>query len=225
MRLYAYVCYTTHMYTIGEFAKLVGVVPKTLQRWDREGRLKAHRTVTNQRYYTDEDVAVVLGREKTAKKKRCVVYCRVSSPAQKPDLVNQRHNLEQFCTARGLVVDEWLEEIGGGLNFGRKKFLALVDSIIAGDVGMLVIAHKDRLARFGFPLIEHLCEMHHCELIVMNNQSLSPEQELTQDLLTILHCFSSRLYGLRNYRKTLKEALAHGSDNDQSTQDPLEPNA
>ena len=213
------------MYTIGEFAKLVGVVPKTLQRWDREGRLKSHRTVTNQRYYTDEDLAIVLGLEKHAKKKRCVVYCRVSSPAQKPDLVNQRQNLEQFCTARGLVVDEWFEEIGGGLNFQRKKFLALVDSIIAGDVGMLVIAHKDRLARFGFPLIEHLCEMHYCELIVMNNQSLSPEQELTQDLLTILHGFSSRLDGLRNYRKTVKEALAHGSDHDQSAQDSPEPNA
>jgi predicted site-specific integrase-resolvase len=213
------------MYTIGEFAKLAGVVPKTLQRWDREGRLKAHRTVTNQRYYTDEDLAIVLGLEKHAKKKRCVVYCRVSSPAQKRDLGNQRQNLEQFCTARGLVVDEWIEEIGGGLNFKRKQLLALVDGIVAAEIGTLVIAHKDRLARFGFPLIEHLCEVHRCELIVMNNQSLSPEQELTQDLLTILHCFSSRLYGLRNYRKTLKEALAHGSDNDQSSQDSPPSNA
>ena len=207
------------MYTIGEFAKLIGVVPKTLQRWDREGRLKAHRTVTNQRYYTDEDLSMVLGLPTPAKKKRCVVYCRVSSPAQKRDLVNQRQNLEQFCTARGLVVDEWIEEIGGGLNFKRKRLLAVVDGIVAAEIGTLVIAHKDRLARFGFPLIEHLCEVHHCELIVMNNQSLSPEQELTQDLLTILHCFSSRLSGLRNYRKTVKEALAHGSDNDQSAQD------
>jgi predicted site-specific integrase-resolvase len=207
------------MYTIGEFAKLIGVVPKTLQRWDREGRLKAHRTVTNQRYYTDEDLSRVLGLPTPAKKKRCVGYCRVSSPAQKRDLGNQRQNLEQFCTARGLVVDEWIEEIGGGLNFKRKQLLALVDGIVAAEIGTLVIAHKDRLARFGFPLIEHLCEVHRCELIVMNNQSLSPEQELTQDLLTILHCFSSRLYGLRNYRKTLKEALAHGSDNDQSSQD------
>ena len=166
-----------------------------------------------------------LGWKKTAKKKRCVVYCRVSSPAQKPDLLNQRQNLEQFCIARGLVVDEWIEEIGGGLNFQRKKFLTLVDDIAAGDIGSLVIAHKDRLVRFGFGLIEHLCAVHQCELIVMNNQSLSPEQELTQDLLTILHCFSSRLYGLRNYRKTLKEALAYGSDNDQSPQDSPEPNA
>ncbi|WP_126602565.1 IS607 family transposase [Dictyobacter aurantiacus] len=213
------------MYTLGEFAKLVGVVPKTLQRWDREGRLKAHRTVTNQRYFTDEDLTLVLGLEKSPQKKRCLVYCRVSSPAQKPDLMNQRHHLEQFCAARGLVVDEWLEEIGGGLNFERKKFLAVVDRIIAGDVGMLVIAHRDRLARFGFPLIEHLCEMHQCELLVMNTPSLSPEQELTQDLLTILHCFSSRLYGLGNYRKTVKEALAHGNDHNQSPQDSPAPNA
>ena len=213
------------MYTLGEFAKLVGVVPKTLQRWDREGRLKAHRTVTNQRYFTDEDLTLVLGLEKSPQKKRCLVYCRVSSPAQKPDLINQRHHLEQFCAARGLVVDEWLEEIGGGLNFERKKFLAVVDRIIAGDVGMLIIAHRDRLARFGFPLIEHLCEMHQCELLVMNTPSLSPEQELTQDLLTILHCFSSRLYGLRNYRKTVKEALTHGSDHNQSPQDSPAPNA
>ena len=97
--------------------------------------------------------------------------------------------------------------------------------MIAGDIGTLVIAHTDRLARFGFPLIEHLCEVHHCELIVVNNQSLSPEQELTQDLMTILQCFSSRLSGLRNYRKTLKEALAHGNNPDQSPQETPEPHA
>jgi predicted site-specific integrase-resolvase len=125
-------------------------------------------------------------------------------------LVKQRQNLELFCTARGLIVDEWIEEIGGGLNFGRKKFLMLVDGIVSGEIGTLVLTHQDRLARFGFPPIEHLCEVHQCELIIMNNQALSPEQELTQDLLTILHGFSRRLDGLRNSRKTLKEALVHG---------------
>jgi putative resolvase len=207
------------MYTIGEFAKLAGVGVRTLQRWDREGRLKAHRTLTNRRYYTDDDLAVVLGREVPVAAQRCVAYCRVSSAAQKPDLANQRHVLEQFCSARGLAVDEWIEEVGGGLNFQRKRFLALVDGIIAGEIETLVIAHKDRLARFGFPLIAHLCEQHHCELVVMNTESLSPEAEMVQDLMTILHCFSSRLYGVRNYRKTLKEALADGRDRMQSPQD------
>jgi putative resolvase len=213
------------MYTIGEFAKRVGVTVHTLQRWDREGRLKARRAVNNRRYYLDGDLAIALGQQKPEIQKRCVAYCRVSSPRQRPDLAIQRHTLEQFCSARGLAIDEWIEEVGGGLNFNRKRFLSLMDGVIAGDIGTLVIAHQDRLARFGFPLIEHLCEVHHCELMVMNNQSLSPEQELTQDLMTILQCFSSRLSGLRNYRKTLREALAYGTNHDQSPQDTPEPNA
>ncbi len=88
-----------------------------------------------------------------------------------------------------------------------------MDGIIADEIGTVVIAHKDRLTRFGFDLIAHLCEVHHCELLVLNTVSLSPEQEMVvQDLMTIIHCFSSRLDGLRNYRKALKEALAHGHD-------------
>lgn len=210
------------MYTIGEFAKRAGVAVHTVQRWDRDGRLIAHRTMNNRRYYTDDDLAQVLGKQRPAHQKRVVVYCRVSSPAQKPDLRNQRHILEQFCVARGLIVDEWMEEIGGGLNFKRKQFLALIDGVLADDIGMVVIAHKDRLARFGIDLVAHLCEQHQCDLVIMNTESLSPETEMVQDLMAIIHCFSSRLYGLRNYQKTLREALAH--DN-QSPQDPPESDA
>jgi len=132
---------------------------------------------------------------------------RVSSQAQKPDLGNQRAVLEQFCTARGLAVTQWVSEIGGGLNFKRPKFLALIDRIVTNQVGMVVIAHKDRLMRFGFDLFAHLCRRHQCELVVMNTETLSPEQEMVQDLMTITHCFSARLYGLRHYRKALDRAL------------------
>jgi len=197
------------MYTTGEFAERVGVHPQTVQRWDREGTLVAHRTQTGRRYYTDEDVAQALGLAVPVAGRRTVVYCRVSSAAQKAQLANQRQVLEQFCAGRGLTVDEWIEEVGGGLNFKRQQFLRLVDGIVAHEVGRLVIAHKDRLVRFGFGLIEHLCEVAGCELVVMNTESLSPEQEMVQDLMTIVHCFSSRLYGLRNYRKALKAALGH----------------
>lgn len=198
------------MYTIGEFAKRIGVAVHTIQRWDREGRLPARRTLTNRRYYTEEDVATALGHSHESRvehHRQCVVYCRVSSVSQKPDLRHQRQALEQFCGSRGLLVDEWIEEIGGGLNFQRKQFLRVVDGIVAGDIGVLVIAHKDRLARFGFDLLMHLCDVHKCELLILNTESLSPEQEMVQDLMTIIHCFSSRLYGLRTYRKALKQAL------------------
>jgi predicted site-specific integrase-resolvase len=193
-------------YSIKQFAQKVGVSVKTLQRWDREGRLKPSRTPTNRRAYTDEQLTQALQRQ-SAFPRDTVVYMRVSSQAQKPDLVNQRTTLEHFCVARGLPVTQWVSEIGGGLNFKRPKFLTLIDRIVAGRVETVVIAHKDRLARFGFDLLAHLCVTHGCTLLVMNTETLSPEQEMVQDLMTITHCFSARLYGLRNYRKALNAAL------------------
>ncbi|GHO82221.1 IS607 family transposase [Dictyobacter formicarum] len=194
------------MYTPSEFGKRIHVSVKTLQRWDRQGVLKAHRTATNRRYYTQDDLLSILPQE-AGVRRRILAYCRVSSVAQKPDLENQRRMLATFCEATNYVVDEWIVEIGGGLNFKRKQFLKLVDAIIAGEVAVLLIAHKDRLARFGYSLLAHLCETHDCRLLVMNTEQLSPEQELVQDLITITHCFSSRLYGLRTYRNVLEKAL------------------
>ena len=207
-----------YMYTPSEFGKRIHVSVKTLQRWDRQGVLKAHRTATNRRYYTQEDLLSILPQE-AGVRRRIIAYCRVSSVAQKPDLENQRRILAEFCEANRYVVDEWISEIGGGLNFKRKQFLRLIDAIIAGEVAVLLIAHQDRLARFGYSLLVHLCETHDCQLVVMNTEQLSPEQELVQDLITITHCFSSRLYGLRNYRKALEKALK----DEKGAQNPHEP--
>jgi predicted site-specific integrase-resolvase len=155
------------------------------------------------------------------KERRTVAYCRVSSQAQKPDLLNQQAVLQDYCKQEGIRVDEWISEIGGGLNFERKQFLKLIDAILAGEVAYVVLAHQDRLARFGYKLLVHLCRTHQCKLVVMNTETLSPEQELVQDLITITHCFSSRLYGLRNYRKALQKAIK----DDQSAQDQASPDA
>jgi len=193
------------MYTAGKFAKLVGVTVKTLQRWDRTGALEALRTSTNRRYYTDTHLATVL---KTPKAEpRIICYCRVSSQAQRPDLKNQRKALEQFLLVRGLANAEFVEEIGGGLNLKRPLFQQLIFDIEDGKVGKLIIAHRDRLCRFGFDLIKAICVRRGCELLELNQEKLSPEQEMVQDLMTIVHCFSSRLYGLRNYKKYIKDAL------------------
>ena len=188
---------------------------KTLQRWDREVKLKltAHAP-GNRRLYSQEQLNKLLNR--VPKSEQVAVAClRVSSQAQKPDLANQKAALEQFCIARGIAVDEWISEIGGGLNFRRPKFSELVDRIVRYELSTLVIAHKDRLARFGYELLAHLCETHDCQIVVLNMESLSPEQEMVQDLMTIIHCFSSRLYGLRNYRKAIQRVLK----DDQGSQD------
>ena len=195
--------------TISKAAEMLGVTVKTLQRWEREGRLiPVARTSTNRRVYTVAQVRTFQGlRVSGPVPTRIVAYCRVSSQAQKPDLANQRVVLEQFCAARGLADVEVVTEIGGGLNFTRKKFVALMQAVDRSEVKALVIAHKDRLVRFGFVWFAQFCADHGCELLVLNQETFSPEQEMVQDLMTIVHCFSSRLYGLRNYHTTLTEAL------------------
>ena len=196
------------MITTGKAARQLGVSVKTLQRWDREQKLNAHRTLTGRRYYEQDQLVSFLGKVKTPEQERSsVAYCRVSSQAQRPDLRNQRTVITDFCVARGLANVEYIEEIGGGLNFKRPRFTELVDRICAGAVSTLILAHKDRLARFGFELLRHLCQANRCELLIINDEKLSPEREMVEDLMTIIHCFSSRLYGLRNYKKALKTAL------------------
>jgi len=147
------------MYTPGQFAKRVGVSVKTIQKWDRLGILPAKRTITNRRYYTDEELAAALQLPRQHKPRATIAYCRVSSQAQKPDLQNQQAALEKFCKQQAIEVDEWVLEIGGGLNFERKQFLRLVDRIVSGEVERVVLAHQDRLVRFGYQLLAHLCQV------------------------------------------------------------------
>ena len=195
------------MYSPAKFGEMIGKSVKTLQRWDAEGILVACRNPKNRRYYTHDQYLEYIGIKATEAKSSVIVYSRVSTVAQKPDLVNQVAALETFCTANGYAVDDWVSEIGSGLNYKRKKFNQLFLDIEMGKVSMLVIAHKDRLVRFGFEWFESFAERHGCKVIIMNQESLSPTEEVTQDLLAIIHCFSSRLYGLRKYKEKVKELV------------------
>ena len=198
-------------YNITEAAKYLGFKVKTLQKWDREGRLiPAYRTKTNRRVYTQSQLDEFIGLRTQDTRTRIIAYCRVSSTAQKPDLANQLEILKEYCLKSGLLNVEFISEIGGGLNFERKKFLEIMNAVERREVKMLIIAHKDRLARFGFEYFRYFLIKHNCELVILNDEKMSPEQEMVEDLMTIIHCFSSRLYGLRNYRKSLKEALNNG---------------
>jgi predicted site-specific integrase-resolvase len=112
--------------------------------------------------------------------------------------------METYCLNAGIALDEWIEEIGGGMNFKRKKFLALIDRIQHGEVERLIVAHKDRLVRFGFDLIAHVAEEGGCGIVVVNQPSCSPEPEMVEDMLAIVHTFSCRLHGMRKYKQQLQ---------------------
>ena len=194
-----------HTYRPHEFAALIGKTVNTLQRWDREGILQAHRTPTNRRYYTHDQYLEYRGlKAKGAGTTR--VSARVSSQSQKPDLQNQPVALRAYCQAKDIKVDAWIEEIGSGLNYQRKQFNHIMEEIELGRVQRIVIAHKDRLVRFGFEWFAAFCERHGTDLVIVNGETLSPEQELLQDLIAIVHVFSTRLYGLRSYQKVIRDA-------------------
>jgi len=93
------------------------------------------------------------------------------------------------------------------MNFKRKVFTELMDAVGRGEISKLIVAHQDRLVRFGFAWFSHFCEINGGELLVLNAETLSPQEEMVEDLMTIVHGFSSRLYGLRNYKKALKAAI------------------
>jgi putative resolvase len=109
--------------------------------------LPAKHTLSGHRFYTEDDLLIANGHKPTEAKPKTVVYCRVSSSGQQPELKNQVLAMEAFCLGRGLAVDDWVSEIGGGLNFKRKKFLTIMLSMLMGEISTIVVAHTDRMCR------------------------------------------------------------------------------
>lgn len=180
-------------------AQKLGIHPNTLRRWADEGKIKCFRTLANQRRY---DVDGYLGIPQIA---QTICYCRVSSHKQKDDLARQIAFMQSKFPDAKIVKD-----IGSGINFKRKGLKTILDAAINGDCLKVVVAHRDRLARFGIDLLRWIIERSGGELLVLNQVNLSPEQELTQDLLTVLHVFSCRMHGLRSYKDKIAKDFPHG---------------
>lgn len=177
-----------------EACKLLQVSEKTLRNWDEAGKISTIRTPSNQRRY---DIDSVLG---AGHNRITAIYGRVSSHKQRHDLERQLDYLISLYPQAKIFKD-----IGGGLNFKRKGLLALLGQVMSGDISTVVVAHQDRLARFGADIIKWICEQNNCQLVVLNRSELSPEREMVEDILAIIHVFSCRLYGLRKYKSVIKE--------------------
>lgn len=196
------------IYKVGEFAEKVGVSISTLQRWDRTNVLKSKRTPTNQRYYTDEDLNKVLNLEaETKSKRKNVGYCRVSTQGQKHNLENQQEFVSIYSLSNGVILDEIYTDIGSGLNYKRQNWSKLLKQVEANEIDKIYITYKDRFVRFGYEWFEEFCASHGTEIIVLNQKQTSPEEELTEDLLSILHVFSERNHELRKCKTEINKEL------------------
>lgn len=189
----------TKFLSINQAATLLGVSPQTLRRWEKSGKLvPTLRTRGNQRRY--DPAGFFQARSSRVSQRPTIAYARVSSHDQKEDLQRQREMLEMYCASQGWSF-EVIADLGSGMNYQKKGLKKLLEMILDGECGRLVLTHKDRLLRFGAELIFSLCEARGIEVVLIN-QGDEPtfEEELAKDVLEIITVFSSRLYGARSHK-------------------------
>ena len=197
-------------YSIGEFSSLIGKTPQTLRDWNKKGTfMPQHITDGGTRYYSQEQINHFLGiKGIETKTKKIVGYCRVSSHKQKDDLARQIENVKTYMIAKGYQFDV-ITDIGSGINYNKKGLNQLIDMITNSEIEKIVILYKDRLLRFGFEIIETLCNKYGTIIEIIDNTERTEEQELVEDLIQIVTVFSCRLQGKRanKAKKMIKELL------------------
>lgn len=192
------------MYTIGQFAKLINVTTQTLRNWDKKKILVPIKTKTNQRRYTDQHLMKF--KQLKVTQKLNVLYCRQSTKNQKNSLENQQQKLKQFCLSKGIEINKIISQFGSALNYNRAGLKQLIQLIITDKVQTIVIYYKDRLVRFGFQIIQYLCSLHDVTLIIADTSQTNKtkQQQFADDLISIIHYFSMKVYGSRNYKSKIK---------------------
>jgi putative resolvase len=189
------------MISISEAAHVLGVSVTTLRRWEKIGKIQSDRTYAGHRRYDLSKIKLRLYTEDAVRK--TVAYARVSSHDQKTDLERQKQVLELYCARQGWTF-EVIADLGSGMNYHKKGLKYLLNGILNGKIGRLVIAHKDRLLRFGAELIFAICAAKNVEVVILNQgEDTTFEEDLAKDVLEIITVFSARLYGSRS-RKNQK---------------------
>ena len=180
-----------HAYTTTKFANLLGVHPQTLRRYTREGKVPCKRTPGNHRRFFVDD--------KPGEKLK-VGYARVSSHDQKEDLTRQIADIEEKTHPERIISD-----IGSGMNYSKPGFKKLLSLLLTGQVGEIVLSHKDRLLRFGSEIIFHICRAFQVKITILYEETiLEPSQRFCQDLVEIMTVFCSKIYGARAHKNRRK---------------------
>lgn len=187
--------------------RILHITRPTLTKYVKEGIIHVD-ILPNKRYnYSEEDVYKFLN--KTYKRKT-VIYARVSTSKQKPDLENQISMLQQFCFSKGYTISGIYSDVASGINFeSRKQFFEMLDEIIDNKVERVVITYKDRLSRVGYNLFYHLFEKYNCEIVVMSEVGSTKldSQDIFEEIVSLLHCYSMKLYSNRSKMNKIKEAV------------------
>lgn len=182
---------------IREACAITGINHQTIRKWVDSGKIKHYKTPSNQRMLSKQSVLSLTNNIHNTKKQKQIIYCRVSSPKQKDDLIRQCDKLQDLYPNHEIIKD-----IGSGINWQRKGLKTILECAMSGELKELVVAHKDRLSRFGYELVEWIIKSNGGAVTVLDEEMhTSTEQELAEDLLSIVHIYSCKQMGKRRYNK------------------------
>ena len=177
---------------------MLGVSRITVIRWIKQGKIRAVRLGREFRVSEDEVKRLLKGKVVNT----AIIYARVSSSDQKSDLERQVEYLKEYCSAKGYNVVDVLTDVASGLNEKRRGLKKLFEYVVNGKVDVVVISYKDRLTRFGFKYLEEFFGSHGVRIeVVFGDEPKDLQQELIEDLITIVTSFAGRLYGMRSHKK------------------------
>jgi predicted site-specific integrase-resolvase len=191
--------------------QILQITTKTLRIWGEEGKIRTIRTPSNIRRYSSQDIQRIINGNITPNEKQKICYARVSSRKQMDDLERQKDFFRSNFPSHELVTD-----IGSGINWKRKGLQTILEGAMQGHISEIVVAHRDRLCRFAFELLEWIFKQNRVTLVVLNQtEEQSSDKELTDDILSIIHVYSCRQMGKRRYtnkeNKIISELISKNS--------------
>ena len=191
-----------------EVKKILNITQPTLSKYVKDNRIRVVKINKYHYIYNDDDIYKMIGIKKEKKQKINVSYSRISNKRNE-DLKEQSQRIYNYCVNKGISIDIQYEDTKSGMNFDRIQFNQLIESVIKGEIELLIIENKDRLVRFGFELLENIFKYFGTKILVINDKLLdkTQEQELTDDLLSIIHYFSMKSYSNRRKLNKMKKEL------------------
>ncbi len=191
----------TDLVSLSKASQILGVTTRTLVEWDNTGKIKAVRTPGNHRRIPMEEIERLKGEDADEQRVVSLVYCRCSTDKQRENLERQVGRVLEHC-----LKNEWkaelFKDIGSGLNEERREFKRLLKRIPGSDVKRVVVEYKDRLTRFGFETFTAYCKGFGVEVVVLEEAEVKEfEQEMAEDLVSLVTSYSARMYGRRGGRR------------------------
>ena len=188
----------------GEAVKSSGLSGQTLRAYADKGVIESKRSPGNHRLYNikkylndlnDKNIKIIENNVENTDKYVC--YCRVSSYEQKDDLSRQIEYMKNKYPKHEIISD-----IGSGINFKRKGLEKIIDYGIKGDLKELIVSYKDRLCRIGYDLIEKiLIKYSNTQIIIDMDKHEDINEEISNDIIEIITVYSSKVHGMRSYKK------------------------